>query len=99
MPLAECRFQLCIDLANRAISYLEPTGDAWETNMARYQKAAALMRIGRYRDAANEALRVHLSGVEMGTIRRLESRSMFSCELPLMDFRRIDRKASCDRTY
>ncbi len=66
VPLAECRFQLCIDLANRAISYLEPTGDAWETNMARYQKAAALMRIGRYRDAANEALRVHLSGVEIG---------------------------------
>ncbi len=70
-----------------------------ETNMARYQKAAALMRIGRYRDAANGPSRVLSRVFEIGTIRRLESRSMFSCELPLMDFGRIDREAGCDRTY
>ena len=34
--------------------------------MARYQRANALYRAGRFREAANDAQRIHDSGVEIG---------------------------------
>ena len=47
VPLAEARFTKCIETATRGIELLERTGDAWETSMARYQRAVALYRSGR----------------------------------------------------
>ena len=64
--LAATHFQSCIDVASEGIELLERTGDAWETNMARYQRANALYRAGRFREAANDAQRIHDSGVEIG---------------------------------
>ncbi len=64
--LAATHFQSCIDVASEGIELLERTGDAWETNMARYQRANALYRAGRFREAANDAKRIHDSGVEIG---------------------------------
>ncbi len=64
--LAAARFQTCVSVASEGIELLERTGDAWETNMARYQRANALYRAGRFREAANDAKRIHDSGIEIG---------------------------------
>jgi two-component system sensor kinase len=66
VPLAEARFTKCIETATKGIELLERTGDAWETNMARYQRAAALYRSGRYREAINDAKQIHDTGVAIG---------------------------------
>ncbi len=66
VQLAAANFQSCIEIASESIDLLEKTGDAWETNMARYQRANALYRAGRFREAANDAKRIHDSGVEIG---------------------------------
>ncbi len=66
VQLAATNFQSCIDFASEGIELLEKTGDAWETNMARYQRANAFYRAGRFREAANDAKRIHDSGVEIG---------------------------------
>lgn len=66
VQLAATNFQSCIDFASESIELLEKTGDAWETNMARYQRANAFYRAGRFREAANDAKRIHDSGVEIG---------------------------------
>ncbi len=65
VQLAASRFTKCIDIGTEAIELLEKTGDAWETNMARYQRANALYRCGRYSEAAFEAQSIHRSGVEI----------------------------------
>ena len=64
--LAAADFQNCIDVATQGIELLERTGDAWETNMALYQRANALYRAGRFREAATDAQRIHQSAVEIG---------------------------------
>ncbi|MEQ1828883.1 MAG: AAA family ATPase, partial [Pirellula sp.] len=64
--LAATNFEPCIKTATEAIALLNRTGDAWETNMAGYQRACALYRAGRYREAAADAKRIHLSGVTIG---------------------------------
>ena len=64
--LAATQFQACIEVASEGIELLERTGDAWETNMARYQRANALYRAGRFREAANDAKRIHDSAIEIG---------------------------------
>jgi signal transduction histidine kinase/tetratricopeptide (TPR) repeat protein/serine/threonine protein kinase len=66
VPLAEARFTKCIETATKGIELLERTGDAWETNMARYQRAVALYRSGRYREAINDAKQIHDTGVAIG---------------------------------
>ncbi|MFY7877138.1 MAG: ATP-binding protein, partial [Pirellula sp.] len=66
VPLAEARFTKCIETATKGIELLERTGDAWETSMARYQRAVALYRSGRYREAINDAKQIHDTGVAIG---------------------------------
>jgi signal transduction histidine kinase/CheY-like chemotaxis protein/tetratricopeptide (TPR) repeat protein len=66
VQLAATRFEPCLELASEAIELLERTGDAWETNMARYQRACALYRLGRFRESMADAQRLHASGVEIG---------------------------------
>ncbi len=64
--LAATEFKDCIDVSTEAIELLERTGDAWETNMARYQRANALYRAGRFREAAIDAQKIYESGIEIG---------------------------------
>ncbi len=66
VQLAATKFRECIEVSTEGIELLERTGDAWETNMARYQRANALYRAGRFREAAADAQRIHDSGVVIG---------------------------------
>jgi two-component system sensor kinase len=63
---ASSRFKECIDKCREAIRLLERTGDHWEVNIARYQIAASLYRLGDLRGAAAEAQRMYRSGVDLG---------------------------------
>ncbi|MCY2988952.1 MAG: protein kinase [Planctomycetota bacterium] len=65
---AASRFEDCIKKCREAIRLFEQTGDYWEINMARYQLAASLYRLGRLREAADEARKIHLSGRELGDV-------------------------------
>ncbi|TWU33180.1 Sensory/regulatory protein RpfC [Novipirellula aureliae] len=64
--LAECRFQDAIEASSLAVEMLRQTGDFWEMNMARYQGANALYRIGLFADAVKLAAKMHDSGCEIG---------------------------------
>src|SRR5205807_4344498 len=48
-----------------AVRLLERTGDQWEVNIARYQIAASLYRLGDLRGAVAEAQRMHQSGLDL----------------------------------
>ena len=63
---ASSRFKECIDKCREAIRLLERTGDYWEVNIARYQIAASLYRLGDLQGALAEAQRMHQSGVDLG---------------------------------
>ena len=63
---AASRFTACIEKAREAVRLLQRTGDYWEMNIARYQMAAALFRLGEHREALREARRMHESGLELG---------------------------------
>jgi PAS domain S-box-containing protein len=63
---ASSRFKECIEKCREAIRLLERTGDYWEVNIARYQIAASLYRLGDLRGALAEAQRMHQSGVDLG---------------------------------
>ena len=63
---AASMFTTCVEKSREAVRLLQRTGDYWEMNMARYQMAAALYRLGEHREALEEARRMHESGVELG---------------------------------
>ncbi|MGE5756041.1 MAG: ATP-binding protein, partial [Planctomycetaceae bacterium] len=63
---AASRFPECIETCREAVRLLERTGDRWEVNMARYQIAASLYRLGDLRGAVQEAQRVHQAGLDLG---------------------------------
>jgi signal transduction histidine kinase len=63
---AAARLPECIDKCREAVRVHERTGDFWEMHMARYQIAASLYRLGNLAAAAEEARRLHLSGIELG---------------------------------
>src|SRR5262249_13452221 len=63
---ASSRFRECIEKCREAIRLLERTGDHWEMNIARYQIAASLYRLGDLRGAVAEAQRMYQSGVDLG---------------------------------
>jgi two-component system sensor kinase len=65
---AASRFEECIEKCSKAVRLLERTGDYWEMNMARYQIAASLYRLGDLPAAVAEAKRIHKSGLELGDI-------------------------------
>ncbi len=64
--LAASRFSACVVKSREAVRLLQRTGDYWEVNMARYQMAAALYRLGDLRSAFEEAKQMHASGLELG---------------------------------
>ncbi|MDZ4849569.1 MAG: ATP-binding protein [Pirellulaceae bacterium] len=66
VKLAAARFSECAAVAMDAVGLLQKTGDAWETNMARYQGANAMYRQGRFREAAEHAQLMHDAGIEIG---------------------------------
>jgi len=63
---ASSRFREAIDKCREAVRLLERTGDYWEVNIARYQIAASLYRLGDLKEAIAEAQRMYQSGVELG---------------------------------
>jgi two-component system sensor kinase len=63
---AASRFTECIDKCRDAVRLLRRTGDFWEVNIARFQIAASLYRLGDLRGALEEARGIHQSGLELG---------------------------------
>jgi signal transduction histidine kinase/tetratricopeptide (TPR) repeat protein len=63
---ASSRFRECIEKCREAVRLFQRTGDYWEMNMARYQLAASLYRLGDLAGALAEAKRLHESGIEIG---------------------------------
>jgi two-component system sensor kinase len=63
---AASRFEDCIRHCRDAVALFQRTGDYWEMNMARYQIAASLYRLGHLAAAAAEARQLHKSGLELG---------------------------------
>ena len=63
---AASRFTTCVEKSREAVRLLQRTGDYWEMNMARYQMAASLFRLGEHREALREARRMHQSGLDLG---------------------------------
>ncbi len=66
MLYAASRYSESVDKCREAIRLFEQTGDYWEVNTARFNLAASLYRLGDLRAAAEEALRMHRSGLELG---------------------------------
>jgi two-component system sensor kinase len=60
------KYEACVENCREAVRLLERMGDYWEVHIARYQMAAALYRLGDVAAAAEEARRIHESGVELG---------------------------------
>src|SRR5262249_3171386 len=56
----------CLEKCREAVRLLERTGDQWEVNIARYQIAASLYRLGNLQEALAEARRMYQSGIELG---------------------------------
>jgi two-component system sensor kinase len=63
---AASMFTTCVEKSRESVRLLQRTGDYWEMNMARYQMAAALYRLGEHAEALREARRMHQSGLELG---------------------------------
>ncbi len=63
---AASRFKDCLGRCREAVRLLERTGDFWEVNIARFQIAASLYRLGDLPGAVAEAQRMHQSGLDLG---------------------------------
>ena len=63
---SDSRFTECIDQACRAEEILSRTGDQWEVNVARYQKAASLYRLGDLSSALRLTRRTYEFSKEVG---------------------------------
>jgi signal transduction histidine kinase/CheY-like chemotaxis protein/tetratricopeptide (TPR) repeat protein len=63
---AASRYAECIEKCGEAVRLLRRTGDFWEVNIARYQIAASLYRLGDLRAALEEARAIHQSGCDLG---------------------------------
>jgi tetratricopeptide (TPR) repeat protein len=60
------RFTDCLEKCREAVVLLEQTGDPWELNIARWQIAGSLYRLGRLREAADEAKRIYHDALKIG---------------------------------
>jgi signal transduction histidine kinase/CheY-like chemotaxis protein/tetratricopeptide (TPR) repeat protein len=63
---AASRYEECVEKARESVRLLERTGDYWQVHIARYQVAAALYHLGRFRDSLKEVHLNHRSGIELG---------------------------------
>ncbi len=60
------RYEEAAACCREAIRLLGRMGDQWEVNIARFQVAASLYRLGRLEEAVTEAQRIYQSGVDIG---------------------------------
>jgi two-component system sensor kinase len=60
------RYEEAAACCREAIRLLGRMGDHWEMNIARFQVAASLYRLGRLPEAMEEAQRIHQSGIDLG---------------------------------
>jgi signal transduction histidine kinase/tetratricopeptide (TPR) repeat protein len=63
---ASSKYRDCIEKCREAVRLFQRTGDYWEMNMARYQLAASLYRLGDLPGAVAEARLMHESGLALG---------------------------------
>ncbi len=63
---AAARLQDCVTRCREAVRLLERTGDYWEVNIARFQIAASLYRMGDLAVRLAESQRMHQSGTDLG---------------------------------
>src|SRR5690606_5563425 len=63
---AASRYEECVEKGRESVRLLERTGDYWQVHIARYQVAAALYHLGRFREALKEVRLNHRSGIELG---------------------------------
>ncbi|MCL4203704.1 MAG: AAA family ATPase [Pirellulaceae bacterium] len=63
---ASSKYRECIEKCREAVRLFQRTGDYWEMNMARYQLAASLYRLGDLPGAVAEAKLMHESGLALG---------------------------------
>jgi two-component system sensor kinase len=63
---AASSFRDCIQKCREAVRLLERTGDYWEVNIARFQIAASLYRLGDLGGAVAEAKTMYQSGLDLG---------------------------------
>lgn len=59
------RFRECVEKCRAAEQYFEHSGDQWELNLARLNKAYALYRLGELREAASVCQRTHEAGLAL----------------------------------
>lgn len=60
------RYEKCIRQARTAEEILLRTGDYWELNVARYQRAASLYRLGHLKEAYELACKTRLDAIKVG---------------------------------
>jgi PAS domain S-box-containing protein len=63
---ASSRYEEAVTCCREAIRLLGRMGDQWEVNIARFQVAASLYRLGRLKEAVDEAQRIYQSGLDIG---------------------------------
>ncbi len=85
---AASRFTTCVEKSRESVRLLQRTGDYWEMNMARYQMAAALYRLGEHREALREAAACTTRAWSWATSRLRASASIFGPSPPRDMFRR-----------
>ena len=68
MHYACAKYDDTLRVASQAAAILEPTGDFWEVNIARYHIAAAKLRQGDLKQALDEARRTYQDSVELGDV-------------------------------
>lgn len=64
--LSAARYRDGAETGRRAAEILGQYGDRWEVNFASRNRAVCLYRLGRFREAVEEARVVHRAGVEIG---------------------------------
>ncbi len=63
---ATSRYEHCIAQAMQAEKILQRTGDYWEVNIARYQRAASLYRLGNLKEALELAKTTYEDAINIG---------------------------------
>ena len=63
---ASSQFEAAIRKGRESVRLLERAGDVWCTHIARFQVAASLLRLGRFRESLAECKINHQSGLSVG---------------------------------
>ncbi|MEU2006487.1 AAA family ATPase [Rhodococcus sp. NPDC019627] len=66
--LGAAEYRKAAESAQHAAEMLEQYGDRWEVNFVSRNRALCLYRLGRFREAVEEARRVHRLAIEIGDV-------------------------------